>query len=336
MRHRSACRRRVSGDVSGFPRDVFPPPRDAPHDAPCGQSRHGQSTHGEPDTVIPLALSLALAGGVYLTFEGLARPRERVRVPLHFEAVHEFLVRAGLHDVSPRDFFLFSIASGALSALVAQLFLGWGVVSGLAGSLGLLAPYAYYIRRHDRRRSAIQDALVEAIEQLRDAIRTGLSVQEAIAGLARTGPEPLATEFANLNRDARLIGFGPALLATRDRLADPVFDVVAGALVVNDRLGGRQVSQVLDRLADATRAQLRIEHEVRAHQGRSVLSARIVAAAPLVALIGLRATNPRYLSIFDSVWGQMVLIGCAVSIALGYAAMLYLTRLPGQRRVLVR
>ena len=31
-----------------------------------------------------------------------------------------------------------------------------------------------------------------------------------------------------------------------------------------------------------------------------------------------------------------VLLGCALSIALGYTAMLYLTRLPGQRRVLVR
>jgi tight adherence protein B len=210
------------------------------------------------------------------------------------------------------------------------------VVSGLAGGLGLLAPYAYYVRRHDRRRSAIQDALVEAIEQLRDAIRTGLSVQEALAGLARTGPEALRSEFATLSRDGRLVGFDAALSAMRNRLADPVFDVVACALAVNDRLGGRQVSQVLDRLAEATRAQLRIQHEVRAQQGRTVLSARIVAAAPLIALVGLRATNPRYLSIFDSVGGQMVLIGCAASVGLGYAAMLYFTRLPSQRRVLVR
>src|SRR5206468_3050852 len=85
-----------------------------------------------------------------------------------------------------------------------------------------------------------------------------------------------------------------------------------------------------DRLAEAARAQLRIQHEVRAQQGRTVLSARIVAAAPLVALVGLRATNPRYLSIFDSVAGQMVLIGCAVSVGLGYVAMLYFTRLPSQ------
>jgi tight adherence protein B len=286
--------------------------------------------------VIPLVLSLTLAGGVYLTFAGLARPRQNAPARPRLLAVHEFLVRAGLRGVTPRDFVVFSLAAGGLSALTAQLFLGWGVVSGLAGGLGLLAPYAYYIRRHDRRRSAIQDALVEAIEQLRDAIRTGLSVQEALAGLARTGPPVLGPEFATLGREASLIGFDAALSAMRDRLADPVFDVVACALAVNDRLGGRQVSQVLDRLAEATRAQLRIQHEVRALQGRTVLSARIVAAAPVVALVGLRATNPRYLSIFDSVGGQMVLIGCAVCIALGYAAMLYLTRLPQQRRVLVR
>jgi tight adherence protein B len=181
----------------------------------------------------------------------------------------------------------------------------------------------------------VQDALVEAIEQLRDAIRTGLSVQEALAGLARTGPEVLRAEFGTLSRDARLIGFDSALIAMRERLADPVFDVVACALSINDRLGGRLVSQVLDRLAESTRAQLRIEHEVRAHQARTVLSARIVAAAPVVALIGLRATNPRYLSIFDSVLGQLILVGCAGALALGYAAMLYLTRLPGQRRVLI-
>jgi Flp pilus assembly protein TadB len=146
----------------------------------------------------------------------------------------------------------------------------------------------------------------------------------------------LRAEFTLLSRDARLVGFDAGLKAMRDRLADPVFDVVASALAINDRLGGRMVSQVLDRLADATRAQLRIEHEVRAHQGRTVLSARIVAAAPLIALVGLRLTNPRYLSIFDSFGGQLILIGCAVSIGVGYSAMLFLTRLPGQRRVLVR
>jgi tight adherence protein B len=283
--------------------------------------------------MIPLLLSLSFAGGVYLTYEGFARPRHHPLRWLRADAARDFLIRAGLQGVTLRDFVVFSLLSGGVACGVAQLALGWVAVSALAGVVGLLGPYAYYVRRHDQRRRAVQDALVEAIEQLRDAIRTGLSVQEALAGLARTGPQVLREDFASLTRDARLLGFEPALRVERDRLADPVFDVVAAALTINDRLGGRLVSQVLDRLADSTRAQLRIEHEVRAHQARTVLSARIVAAAPLVALVGLRATNPRYLSIFDSPVGQFVLLGCAASVALGYLAMLYLTRLPVQRRV---
>ncbi|MBV9354436.1 MAG: type II secretion system F family protein [Chloroflexi bacterium] len=288
--------------------------------------------------MIPVLLSVAMAGGVYLTFDGLTRPR-----PTAVEAerrrwgqIADFLTRAGVHDVGPHEFVAAALATGLLSALVAQLVLGWGVLSGVAGLTGLIAPYAYYLRRHDRRRSAVQTAVVEAIEQVRDAIRTGLSVPEALAGLGRTGPEVLRPEFARLSRELRLVGFASALTAMRDRLADPVFDVVAAALTINDRLGGHQVSQVLDRLAEATRAQLRVQDELRAQQGRTVLSARIVALAPVLALVGLRITNPRYLAIFDSWVGQVVLVGCVFAVAIGYLAMLALTRLPGQRRVLVR
>src|SRR6266508_1868367 len=99
--------------------------------------------HQGTTRVIPLLLSIALAGGVYLSFEGFARPRERL------VSVREFLVRAGLRGVTPREFVLFSLLAAAVAVLVTQLFLGWGVLSALAGCVGLLAPYAYYIRRHD-------------------------------------------------------------------------------------------------------------------------------------------------------------------------------------------
>ncbi len=287
--------------------------------------------------MIPLLLSVALATGAYLTYDGFTRPPTPAVVEARrLGQVQDFLVRAGLQDVAPYEFVVFSLGASLFAGLVAQLFLGWGVVSGVAALIGLVAPYAYYVRRHDRRRAAVQAGLVEAIEQMRDAIRTGLSVQEAVVGLARTGPEALRSEFATLGREMRLLGFGGALASMRDRLADPVFDIVAAALAINDRLGGHQVSQVLDRLAEATRAQLRVQQELRAQQGRTVLSARIVAAAPLMALVGLRATNPRYLAVFDSVGGQLILVGCVVAAGLGYAMMLWLTRVPGQRRVLVR
>jgi tight adherence protein B len=236
--------------------------------------------------------------------------------------------------VSPRDFLAFSVGAGLAVGAVAQVVHGWPLVSVLGFGLGLGAPLAYYVHRRDRRRAVIQEALVEAIAQLRDMIRTGLSVPEALTALAQLGPEALRPELAMLAREMRLHGFEPALLAMRERLADPVWDTCCAALLLNDRLGGRNVSQVLDRLAQATRAQLRVQQELYAYQTRNVLSARIVAAVPLVVLVAIRSLNPRYLAMFSDLSGQLLLGGCVVSVALGYLAMLWLSRLPGEERVL--
>jgi tight adherence protein B len=284
--------------------------------------------------MVPLVLSVAFGVAIYLLYDGLTRPRAAGFAARRWRAVEEFLLRAGLQEATPRDFVLVSLGAGVVAGVFAQLLLGWSVMSLLAAGLGLVAPFAYYVQRHDRRRAELQAALAEAIGQMRDAIRTGLSVQETLGALARSGPEPLRPEFARLVREMRLVGFEPALTAMRERLADPVFDVVAASLVLNDRLGGRNVSLVLARLAHATRAQLRIQQELRAYQTRNVLSARIVAAVPLVVLVVIRRINPDYLTIFNDAWGQLALTGCVVSVAVGYAGMLWTTRLPGEPRVL--
>ncbi len=284
--------------------------------------------------MIPLLLSVAFGGGIYLLYDGLTRPRPAARTAGRFHRVEEFLSQAGLHEVRPRDFVVFSVGTGLAGGLVAQLFLGWIVVSLLVVGLGLIGPLLYYRHRRDRRRGLLQDALIEATGQLRDAIRTGLSVQNALLALAHSGPESLRPEFVRLAREIRLLGFEPAMTAMRERLADPVYDVVAASLLLNDRLGGRNVSQVLDRLAQATRAELRVQQELRAYQAKNVVSAQIVAAVPLVVMIVIRAVNPAYLALFDGVPGQLLLAGCATSVAIGYASMLWITRLPGEQRVL--
>src|SRR2546426_8742687 len=46
-----------------------------------------------------------------------------------------------------------------------------------------------------------------------------------------------------------------SMLGMRERMADPVFDVVAATLLLRDRLGGRNLSATLDELAQATRSE---------------------------------------------------------------------------------
>jgi tight adherence protein B len=288
-------------------------------------------------SALPLILSIVFGAGVYLLYEGLTRPARGVSgQSRRWRELEAFLLSAGVRNVSPVGFLLFCLGASLVSGVVAQLVLGWSIVSLLAAAVGGVAPVLYFVQRYDRRRGVLQVALADSISQLRDSIRSGLSVQQALIGLARSGPAELRPEFAVLVREARLVGFEPALRGMRDSLADPVFDVVAAALVLNDQVGGRNVSQVLDRLAYATRAQLRIQEELRAYQSRNVLSARIVAAVPLIVLVAIRLVSPDYLALFDGWLGQLVLGGCVLSVAAGYAGMRWLARLPGEQRVLVR
>jgi tight adherence protein B len=290
-------------------------------------------------SVLPLVLSVLFGIGVYILYDSFTRPptpRPRTLERGWSVRAREFLRQAGVYDVTPQQFAVFTLLAGLAAAIVAQVFLGWPLITVLAAVLGGSAPVLYYSERHDRRRAAVQEAMAEAMAQLRDGIRSGLSVQEALASLARNGPAALRDEFATLAREARLLGFEPALRAMRERLADPVFDIVASALVLNDRVGGRNVTQVLDQLTHATRAQQRVYQEMRALQSRNVLSARIIACVPLVVVVMIRWISPEYLELFDSWSGQLLLVGCVISIAIGYLAMRWMARLPSEQRVLVR
>ena len=281
-----------------------------------------------------LLVSLAFGSGLYLVYEGLTHPTTGREARDWFGPLRDFLARAGLHDVAPRDFLLFSLLAGAACGVVAQATLRWTFVSPLCGLLGACLPFAYYSARQQRRRAEHQTALADAVGQLRDGIRTGLSVQEALMGLARTGPESLRPQFQALVRELRLTDFDSAVSQMRDRMADPLMDVVGATLVLNEQLGGRNVSQVLDRLVTATRGQLRVEQDIRAHQAQNVAATRVIACIPIVLLLLIRVFNPDYLTPFSSGAGVAVLVGCLLSIVVGYAAMRRLTRLPGEPRVL--
>ena len=114
------------------PRDAFSPPRDASRDA-CRMDNRSHD-HGEVLSVIPLLLSLASGRRRVSDLRGTGPPAQRcrvgrallsgARVPGARRTARRHAARFLSSSRSPR---------AALAALVAQLFLGWGVVSGLAG-----------------------------------------------------------------------------------------------------------------------------------------------------------------------------------------------------------
>ncbi len=278
--------------------------------------------------VLPLILSLSLAAGIALIYDGLTRPQLASGTPRLAQLAEVWLRGAGVHGVRAGDFVLVSVGSGLAAGVIAQLWLGLPVVSVGVALFGATLPAALFRARQERRQVAIEAAVVEAVGQLRDAIRAGLSVEAGLAGLAQTGPALLRPEFAAVAREARYLGMARALDGLRHRVENPLLDTTMSILQLNDRLGGRQVSLVLDRLAQATRAQGRVRAEIRAAQTKQVLSARIVALIPLIVLLLLRTAAPGYAAFFGTTTGELWLAGCVASVAVGYRMMRRMARLP--------
>src|SRR5690606_35274826 len=179
-----------------------------------------------------ILLSLTFACGLLLVFlsltgSGEKRPAEGARnvlARLLAPLVPGGSGSDGESGTPARDLALASLASAAVAGLVAQAFFGWAVVTVAAAGTGLLLPSWYFRQRAERRRAAVEEAVGEAIEALRDAVRIGLSIEEAIHALARTGPQALRADFRELERDLRLAGFESAIERARERVAEPLFD----------------------------------------------------------------------------------------------------------------
>jgi Flp pilus assembly protein TadB len=245
--------------------------------------------------------------GLFLLADTLMRPRQ----PL---LLGDLLDRAA------------PLGAGLAGGVVGWLLTGWPVAVAVGAIGGALLPRSLQARLEARRRAERSEALAAVAAGLRDAVRGGLGISEAISGQARWGPPELRAHLGQLAAETTMLGLPEALAGFARRLGDPLADLLAATLALNARLGGRNLADVLDALTTAVRAEAHTLREIRARQAQQRLTARIVAAAPLVIVVAIRRTNPAYLAPFSTPTGQAVLVLAALLVVAGYTMMVALSR----------
>lgn len=248
--------------------------------------------------------------------------------------IRALLTGAGIAHLSVPRFLLGCLVSGLALGALAQLILGWVVVSAVGCGVGCLLPFGYVVQRRERRREAIQEGLAGIIEDFKGTLLTGVGVVEALRSLALTGPEFLRPELVELADRVRDQGLSQGLAVLQDKLADPVFDSFAIALLQNEKEGGKSMQDLLTNLAATIREQVAIQVESRALQAPQLFSARVVAATPLLLLLLIRQIDPEYVAVFSTVAGQIVLAGCLGWMGVGYLVIRRLIRIPQEPRIL--
>lgn len=261
-----------------------------------------------------LLLGAVFGFGVILVFDGLTASRGRGAGGRG----------ANLAGLLPKALLAAAAGAGALALT------GWPVAALAGACAGFALPGWVGERRASRERAGRREAIAEASERLRDAVRAGAGVAEGIGSLAAHGPTGLRPAFRQAQVELRLGGVPAALEGLQVRLDDPLGDLLVGALRAADRTGGKNLSAVLEDLAATARRQATTLREIRARQARNLLTARVVAGAPLALLLAIGWVNPGYLAPYRSAAGQLVLALVLAMVGAGYLVMVRTARLPAE------
>ncbi len=221
--------------------------------------------------------------------------------------------------------------AAVLGGLAAVVFTGLPSL-GVAAVVGSIAFVRMTVaaRVHSIRRER-QDAVLEAVRMLRQLLETGAgTVHQAVGVLAERGPVPLRREFRLIA--ATSLGRRQAWSTARDRIAEPLFDMLAAAVLIQGPGGGELAPLFAELEATVTSAQ-EVEREAEALQVQARSAAAIIVSLPIAFLVVLSTFRSPYLDAFHAIGGEAFLLAMLGVMGLSYLWMRRLLRLDGLQRV---
>ncbi len=215
-------------------------------------------------------------------------------------------------------------AVALLAGLLVLLVTRWLV--GAAGVMLLVVAWGSLGGAAAERRSIVRlDALATWTESLRDTIAGALGLEQAIPASLRAAAPALHEPLARLvNRLHTRMPMPEALRRFAADLDDPGADLIIAALIINARLRGPGLRDLLGALAESVREELDMRRKVNAERRSTRRSAQIVVGVSVGLALALALFNQSYVRSYDSVAGQLVLV---VVVALYAGGFIWMRRL---------
>lgn len=276
-----------------------------------------------PSTVFVVCLGALVGAGVVLLVDSLT-PRERSRqgVQRGGPSVARRLGRRGL-------------VAGAVALLV-LVVTRWPVAAAAGALLVLAWPALFGGVRAERQAMARIEGLAAWTESLRDTIAGAVGLEQAIPATVHAASPAVQPQLRMLVDRLRVrVPLATALQRLANDLDDPSGDLVVAALILNARLRGPGLRQVLTSLSDAARAELDMRQRVAAGRASTRRSAQIVTIFSITVIAGLTILNPSYVAPYGTVTGQLVLVVVSLFFAVGFMWMRRLSGVELPERFLV-
>jgi Flp pilus assembly protein TadB len=221
---------------------------------------------------------------------------------------------------------LFSVRGGI--ALVAGILVlvatGW-IVAGVGVALLVYSWRSLGGAASERKTMARLESLATWTESLRDTIAGAVGLEQAIPSSIRVADVSLREPLTKLvDRLHTRVPMHVALRRFADDLDDPSADMIIAALIINARLRGPGLRALLGALAVSVREELDMRRKVNAGRRSTRRSVQIVVAVSVGMAIVLAVLDHAFLSPYDGVYGQFMLV---IIGAIYAAGILWLRRL---------
>jgi Flp pilus assembly protein TadB len=211
------------------------------------------------------------------------------------------------------------IVIGVVVGLLVLVLTRWIVAAVAIGVLAFLWPALFGATKTTKTDMARLEALATWTESLRDTIAGAVGLEQAIPASVDAAPDVLRRPLRLLvNRLRTREPLPSALVRFADDLDDPSADLIVAALVLNARLRGPGLREVLSQLSTSAREELDMRRRVEAQRRATRRSVRIVILVVLLFAGGLVVLNRPYLAPYDGVFGQAVLALVIGLFAIGF------------------
>jgi Flp pilus assembly protein TadB len=240
---------------------------------------------------------LAGIGGALLLLALFGRPAEPSRRPSLLRSPQQMIEALGK-----------KLPIGVGVGLVVLVVTRWPVAA-IAGGLFAVSWTSFFGGNAAERLALARiEGLATWTESLRDTIAGAVGLEQAIPATAYAAHPAIKPQLRMLVDRLRVRTPLPtALHQFADDLDDPSADLIIATLILNSRLRGPGLRDVLTSLAESAREELDMRRRINAGRRSTRRSVQIVVLVTIVFAAGLVLLNPSYVEPYDTFVGQLVL-----------------------------
>lgn len=218
------------------------------------------------------------------------------------------LLQAGL-KLTPRQFYLYSVAAGLLFTLLAFVagtppLICLGVF--FATAFGVPRWVVGYIR--NKRMKAFLNEFPNALDIMVRSIKSGLPLNDSLRLIAAEGQEPVKGEFRRIV-EAQQLGLSVPEACERLHQGIPLPEANFFAIVIAIQAqAGGNLSEALGNLSKVLRERRKMKAKVQALSMEAKASAAIIGALPFIVALLVYLTSPDYMTVlFTDPRGQFII-----------------------------